>query len=319
MGPTQNEVHIDVGLSDASVFFRNGEFIAEDFLRTKMVGKVTDKIWVYGREAFNLLNDLRAPGTRGIKSDWSLSTISFTSAEHSQIGEIPDQVRDNADPPLSLEVDTTEIKTAQIQLRLEYDVAAMLTSTANYASGLYEDLSAAGNVQWSDSTSDPIGDIEAAKALVLENCGVEPNVAAGGHKVKIALKNHPKIVARFSFNGRDASTPVKVTDQMLADLFDLDEFMDAQGQYDTAPEGATGAFAFIWGNNFILSVRPAAIGVKTLAHSCIIRLRGYRLTESWYQQPESTTYVRVRDHYVPFLISNVAGFLFWGAELKRPS
>lgn len=310
MNPTQNEVHIDVGLSDASVFFRNQKFIAEDYLRTKMVGKISDKIWVYGREAFNLINDLRAPGTRGAETDWSLSTIAFTSAEHSQTGKIPDQARDNADAPLSLEVDTTEIETAKIQLRLEYDVAAALTSTANYAASLTEDLSAAGNLQWSDPNSDPIGDIEAAKALVLEACGAEPNVAAAGHKVKIALKNHPKIQARFSYNGRGAAEPVKVTDQMLADLFDFDEFMDAKGQWDTAPEASAGVFNYIWGNNFVMSVRPAAIGIKTLAHMAIIRLRGYRLTETWYQQPESTTFVRVRDHYVPFLISNVAGFLF---------
>lgn len=310
MGPTQNEVHIDVGLSDASVFYRNEKFIAEDYLRTKMVSKQTDKIWVYGREAFNLVNDLRAPGTRGAESDWTLSTINFTSLEHSQTTPIPDQARDNADAPLSLEVDATEIETAKIQLRLEYDVAVALTSTANYASALTEDLSAAGNLPWSDPNSDPIGDIEAAKALVLENCGMEPNVAAAGHKVKIALKSHPKIISRFSFNGRPAGDPVKVTDQMLADLFDLDEFYDAKGQWDTTPEGATGVFNYIWGNNLVLSVRPAAIGLKTLAHMCIIRLRGYRLTESWYQQPESSTFVRVRDHYVPFLISNLAGFLF---------
>lgn len=308
--PTQGEVHIDVGLSDASIMFRNQKFIAEDYLRTKPVSKVSDKIWQYGREAFNLVNDLRAPGTRGAESSWSLSKLAYTSAEHSQTDSIPDQVRSNEDAPLSLEVDTVEIKTAQIQLRLEYDTAAMLTATGNYASGLTEDLSAAGNLQWSDPNSDPIGDIEAAKALVLEACGAEPNVAAAGHKVKLALKNHPKIIARFSYNGRGGSEPVKVTDAMLADLFDLDEFMDAKGQYDTAPEGATGVFSFIWGNNLVLSVRPASIGLKTLAHAAIIRLRGYRLTETWYQQPESSTYVRVRDHYVPQLISNVAGFLF---------
>jgi hypothetical protein len=311
MGPTQGEVHIDVGLSDASIYFRNEEFIAEDFLRTKMVDKMSDKIWTYGREAFKLVNDLRAPGTRGVETTWSLSTISYQSDEHSQTGIVPDQARSNQDPPLSLEVDTTEIETAKIQLRLEFDTAAMLSNTANYAAGLSEDLSGAGNLQWSDPNSDPIGDIEAAKALVLEACGQEPNCAAMGHKVKLALKNHPKIIARFSYNGRGAGEPVKVTDQMLADLFDLDEIMDAKGQYDTSPDAVTGSFKFIWGNNFILSVRPASIGVKTLAHSCIVRVRGYRLTESWYQQPESSTYIRVRDHYVPFLISNVAGFLFY--------
>jgi len=308
--PTQNEVHIDVGLSDASIFFRNEEFIGEDYLRAKMVDKISDRIWVYGREAFQLVEDVRAPGTRGAETGWTLSTIPYVSQEHSQSTSIPDQARTNADAPLSLEVDATEIKTAQVQLRLEYDTASMLTTSGNYATGLSEDLSAAGNTPWSDPNSDPIGDIEAAKALVLEACGKEPNVAAAGHKVKLALKNHPKIIARFSYNGRPGDAPVKVTDQMLADLFDLDEFMDAKGQYDTAPEGTTGVFNFIWGNNLVLSVRPASIGLKTLAHASIIRVKGYRLTESWYQQPESATWIRVRDHYVPFLISNLAGFLF---------
>ncbi len=310
MGPTQGEVHINVGLSDVSIMFRNEQLVAEDFLRTKMVGKVSDVIWQYGREAFNLYNDLRAPGTRGIKTDWSLSTIPYVSKEHSQIGEITDQSRDNADAPLSLETDTTELKTAQIQLRLEFDAAQMLTNAANYASGLSEDLSAAGNIQWSDPNSDPIGDIEAAKALVLEASGQEPNVALFGHKVKIALKTHPKVKAGFAFNGAIAAEGTKITDEMLADLFDFDEVFDAKGQYNTQPDGATPVYNFIWGNNAILAVRPAAIGIKTLALACIIRLRGYRLTETWYQQPESTTYVRVRDHYVPFLISNVSGFLF---------
>jgi len=185
-----------------------------------------------------------------------------------------------------------------------------MTNTANYASGLSEDLSAAGNIQWSDPNSDPIGDIEAAKALVLEGCGAEPNVMALGHKVYIALKVHPKIKEHFAYNGRPAGVPVKVTPQMLADLFDFEEVFDAQGQWDTAAEAATGVFNFIWGNNAVLSVRPAAIGIKTLAHYAIIRLRGYRLTEQWYQQPESSTFVRVRDHYIPNLISNVAGFVF---------
>ena len=313
MAPTSNQVHIDVGLSDVSIKFRNGTFQAENFLRPKLVSKISDKIWVYGKENFNLVNDLRAPGTRGAKTDWSLSTIPYVSQEHSQIGDIPDENRDNADAPLSLEVDTTEMLTEKIQLRLEYDTAAIFTAAGSYDSSLYEDLSAGGNVQWSDPNSDPIGDIEAAKVLTMEACGKEPNVMLVGHKVKIALKNHPKIVARFSYNGRPSGEPVKVTDQMLADLFDLDEVLDASALVNSANETASTSLTYVWGNNAILAVRPESIGLKTLGLGAIIRMRGYRLTETWYQQPEKTTFVRVMDHYVPFPISKLAGFLFANA------
>ena len=172
-------------------------------------------------------------------------------------------------------------------------------------------MSAAGNLPWSDPASDPVGDIEAAKALVLEACGTEPNVALFGHKVKIALKSHPKIIERVKYGGMGFAG--KVTDAMLAELFDLDEVLDAKGVYNnTAVEGA-GPKAYIWGNNAILAVRPQSIGLKTLALGAIIRLRGYRLTETWYQQPESSTFIRVRDHYQPFSISKLAGFLFSNA------
>lgn len=311
MNPTTQQVHIDVGLSDASIRFRNGKFVAEDFLRAKPVDKISDKIWVYGKENFDLVNDLRAPGTRGAETDWSLSTIAYLTDEHSQTGKIPDQNRTNADPPLSLEIDTTEHETEKIQLRLEYDTATIFTNSAYYDSALYSDLSGAGLIQWSDPNSDPVGDIEAAKALVLEACGTEPNVMLLGHKVKIALKNHPKIIERVKYGGMGFAG--KVTDAMLAELFDLDEILDAKGVYNnTAVEGA-GPKAYIWGNNAILAVRPAAIGLKTLALGAIVRLRGYRLTETWYQQPESSTFVRVRDHYQPFSISKLAGYLFGNA------
>ena len=310
MQPNSNSVHIDVGLSDCSIRFRNGKFVAEDFLAVKPVDKISNKIWIYGKESFNLVNDVRSPGTRGAETDWSLSTIPYISTEHSQTGKIADEDRSNADAPLSLEVDTTEYLTEKIQLRLEYDTAAIFTSSTYYDSGLYEDLSAAGNVKWSDPNSDPIGDIEAAKLLVLEACGMEPNVMLLGHKVKIALKNHPKIIARFSYNGRGQSEPVKITDEMLAGLFDLDEVLDAKPIYNSAASGATQTLTFIWGNNAILAVRPAAFGIKTLALGALIRLRGYRLTETWRQVPEKADFIRVMDHYVPFSISKLAGYLF---------
>ena len=311
MMPSVNQVHIDVPLSDVSIKFRNNKFVAESLYPQKMVDKISNKYWVYGKENFDLASDIRAPGTRGVEIDWSLSTSSYLLAEHAQTHAIPDQVRDNADEPLQMNIDTTEFLTEKIQLRLEYDVAAIATATSSYASGQYVDLSGAGQTQWSDGSSDPVADVEAAKAVVLEACGMEPNVLLLGHKVKIALKTHPKIIERVKFGGMGQGA--LVTDDILAELFEVDEILDGKALYNTAVEGETRTLNYIWGNNVILAVKPSSMGVKVLSAGAVFRMKGYRLTETWRQQPESSDYVRVRDFYQPAVISTSAGYLFQNA------
>ena len=307
MMPSVNQVHIDAPLSDVSIKFRNSKFVAESLYPQKMVSKISDKYWVYGKENFDLASDLRAPGTRGVEIDWSVATDSYLLAEHSQTHSIPDQVRDNADEPLQMNIDSTEFLTEKIQMRLEYDVAAIATATASYDSTLRVDLSAAGQTQWSDGSSDPVADVESWKAAVLEACGLEPNVMLLGHKVKMALKVHPKIIERVKFGGMGQGA--LVTDAILAELFEMDEILDGKALYNTAVEGETRTLNFIWGNNVILAVKPASMGVKVLSSGCIFRMKGYRLTETWRQQPESSDYIRVRDMYQPKCISTLAGYL----------
>ena len=100
-----------------------------------------------------------------------------------------------------------------------------------------------------------------------------------------------------------------VTDAILAELFEFDEILDGKALYNTAVEGETRVLNYIWGNNVILAVKPASMGVKVLSSGCIFRMKGYRLTETWRQQPESSDYIRVRDFYQPKCISTLAGFL----------
>lgn len=314
MQPNRSQVHIDVGLSNVSIKYRNADWAAEKLAPAMLVGKDSNKYWVYGQENFDLSNDVRAPGTRGVSIDWTAAPYPYLVEEHSQLHPIPDEVRDDADEPLNMEIDTTEFLTERIGRRLEFDVAAIATATASYANSAavpnVSDLSATGNSKWSDyAASDPLIDVQNMKAIIHNASGSDANVLILGHKVFLALKQHPKIKDMIKYGGTPGA-PAKVTLQALAELFEVDEVVDAKALYNTAKEGATRTLSYIWGSNAVLAVRPPAMGLKVLTFMSIFRRKGWRKTETWRQDPERSDFIRVSDKYQPLAISNVAGGLF---------
>lgn len=308
MQPTRSSVHIDVGLSNVSIKFANAEFAAEKLAPPLLVGKDSNKYWVYGKENFDLAADIRAPGTRGVSVDWTAAPFPYLLAEHAQTHPIPDEVRDDADEPLNMEIDSTEFLTERIQRRLEFDTAAIACATGSYAAGNINNLSAK---KWSDyAASDPLKDIEDMKATIHAASGGSANVLILGHQVFTALKNHPKIKEMIKYGGSPGD-PAKVTADTLAKLFELDEVVDAKALYNSAKEGQTASLSYIWGSNAVLAVRPKAMGVKVLSFMSIFRRKGWRKTETWRQDPERSDFIRVSDKYQALPISNVAGGLFY--------
>lgn len=308
MQPTRSQVHIDVGLSNVSIKYRNADWAAEKLAPPLLVGKDSNKYWVYGQENFDLSDDIRAAGTRGVSIDWTAAPFPYLVVEHSQLHPIPDEVRDDADEPLNMEIDTTEYLTERIGRRLEFDVAAIATSSASYANSALVpnvvDLSA--SAKWSDyMASDPLKDVENMKAVIHAASGGDANVLILGHKVYTTLRNHPKIKEMIKYTQLG-----QVTLDLLAELFDVDEVVDAKALYNAAPEGETRDLRYIWGTNAVLAVRPPAMGIKVLTFMSIFRRKGWRKTETWRQDPERSDFIRVSDKYQPLPISNVAGGLF---------
>lgn len=313
--PTRSEVHIDVGLSNVSIKYRNADWAAEKLAPPLLVGKDSNKYWVYGQENFDLADDVRAPGTRGVSIDWTAAPFPYLVVEHAQTHPIPDEVRDDADEPLNMEIDSTEFLTERIGRRLEFDTATIATSAASYAnsSAVPNVVNLANSAKWSDyAGSDPLVDVANMKTIVHNASGSDPNVLVLGHKVFIALKNHPKIKEMLKYGGTPGA-PAKVTAQGLAELFEVDEVVDAKALYNTAKEGATRSLSYIWGSNAVLAVRPPAMGIKVLTFMSIFRRKGWRKTERWRQDPERSDFIRVSDKYQALSISNVAAGLFQNA------
>jgi hypothetical protein len=120
--------------------------------------------------------------------------------------------------------------------------------------------------QWDDYTnSTPIVDITNAKrAAKLASGGFRPNVMVVTEDVRDVLINHPDIIARIS-GGATTINPALVTDRMLAQVFDVEEFLVIGAVENTAADGATEVNAFVATKKAALYYRPVAPGLMVPA------------------------------------------------------
>jgi hypothetical protein len=109
--------------------------------------------------------------------------------------------------------------------------------------------SAGETKQWSDyASSDPIADIEAGKAEILGNTGMEANTLVLGYDVFKSLKNHPDLVDRIKYTSSQT-----ITTDMLAAMFDIPRVMVAKAVKATNNEGASEAYGFAFGKGALLT------------------------------------------------------------------
>lgn len=115
-------------------------------------------------------------------------------------------------------------------------------------------------LQWNLATSDPIADMERWKAQV-RAAGFDANVLAIGLDVWTALKNHPDIIDRYKYTTGGA----KVSEQAIAELFDLERIVVGRAIRNTAKRGQTATNASVIGKKAMLVHAPDAPGIEVPA------------------------------------------------------
>ena len=252
--PTLNQVHVDAILTNASVAYIQS---ADNFIATKVfpivpVDKQSDLYFKYTKEDwFRDDAKVRADGAEAAVSGYGLTTDNYYAQVYAVKKAIGDQLMANFDSPLDPLRDGAKF-TAQLMLnRLEAQFVTDFVTTSVWGTD-YEGVASSptGNqfIQWSDlANSDPIQNIEAAKAKILSTTGFEANKLVLGYDVYRVLRNHPDIIDRVKYTGRDVPDT-----QYLAQLFGLDEVLVAKAVKNTAAEGQTGSFSFSFGKSAIL-------------------------------------------------------------------
>ena len=94
------------------------------------------------------------------------------------------------------------------------------------------------------ANSDPVTFFSRLRNRMILSGLREPNKMVLGANAFVALTNNPSILERIKYQGSEAN-PANVTENVLAQLFGLDEIVVAKSVYNAAPYGAPDDIRFI--------------------------------------------------------------------------
>jgi len=272
--PNVNNVHIDAILTNISVAYiqNTANFIADQVFPTVPVDKKSNLYFKYTKDDwFRDEAQRRADGTASSGSGYGLTTDNYTADVYAFHKDIGDQTRANADNPLNPDMEATQFVTQRLLLRREVQWASDYftsgvwgttvtgTTTANNIGTIWNDYV----LSPTSYTSDPIAEVEIAKATILQTTGYEPNTFVLGYKVFQTLKNHPLLVDRYKYTQAGAI----VTEDLLAQLFGVDRVLVAKAVVNTGAEGNNAPgnenMNFVAGNSALLCYTAPNPGLMT--------------------------------------------------------
>lgn len=116
-----------------------------------------------------------------------------------------------------------------------------------------DDTNVSGNefIKFSNHNSDPIQFINTQKTAMHRQTGRTPNKLAIGANVFDSLCFHPAILERIKYGGTSAN-PANVTENVLAQLFGVEELVVLQSIYNQAKQGKDADMEFIGDPNALL-------------------------------------------------------------------
>jgi len=283
--------HIDKVLTNISVGWPNNGFVGEELFPSLTVLKQSDKYYVFGREAWKPEDDLRAPGTVANEVPGvALSLDAYYAQEHALQTPVTDEERKNVDSPLAPDRDATELITSKIMLGREVAMKNLVTTAANYASGLSTTL--VGTQQWSDYTnSDPIANMRAAKAAIHARIFVEPNVAVIPYQVMTVLEDHPDFIERIKYSERGI-----VTKELVASIIGVDKIIVPGAGINNAALGQAVSLGYLWGKDVIFAYVPPRPGLKVPAFGYEFTW-GQQYVDRWREAPRKSDLIRCQRSY----------------------
>lgn len=299
---------IDPVLTQVAQGYQNAQVVYPALFPIVPVGARGGKIIAFGREDFRLYNTGRTPGANTRRVNYGYQGASYALEQHALEGQVPFELLQDANAVPGIDMARVAVNKTQniVDLAAEKAAADLATNPANYAAGNKVTLS--GTSQWSDhANSDPVNDVETAKEAVRAKIGRRPNTMVIAAAVESQLRQHPKIIDRIKYTGRDVPTP-----ELLASLFGLNRVVVGDAVY----EDASGNLVDCWGTSVVLAYTEtgglADMGLPSYGYT--YRLRGYPIVETTYQDRNAKSWIYpVTDERAPVIAGADAGYLISGA------
>jgi len=254
--PVLSTIHVDAPLTNMTVarIQSADNFIAGSIFPIMPCEKRSNKYFVFDRGDFNRLEMRRgAPGRKAPSVGYRVSDDSYSCEKYHVRQPTPDEIQENADEPLDLKGRVkTKWLTLQMMLQMEtlffngfWGPSIWTTDWDGVSSG----ASTNEIVQWDQSGSTPLADVEALKFAVEALGAPTPNKLVVGARVHKVLMSHSDLIGRLQYS--TATTNAVVRGQMAA-LFGVAEYHVAKAVYNSAARGQTDSYSRIATDNDIL-------------------------------------------------------------------
>lgn len=266
-------------------------------------------IITFGREAFMLYASARSPGENTKRVQFGYAGSPFALLDYSLEAGLPIEIQQEQQSGANgwtIDGASSAIKNTSdiMALRLEYQQAQLARTYASYGGSNKVTLS--GTSQWSDfsGTSNPVSVVETAKEAVRAATGKRPNTCVMGAAVMAKLKQHPVIIDRTKYTGRDVATA-----DLIASLFGVERVLVGDAVYSN-DAGTT--LTDVWGKDVILAYTNTATvadaGAPTYGYT--YNLNGYPLVEEpYYDRNTKSWYFPVDRAEAPVIAGISAGYM----------
>ena len=303
---------IDPVLTNVAQGYKQSDFVGGALFPQVPVSLRAGKIITFGKEDFMLYATGRAPGENTKRIQFGYSGGNFALVDYSLEGAVPIEVyQEGSNGANGWSIDHMAMAIKKVSsimaLRLEYAQAQIARTAGSYGAGNKVTLS--GTSQWSDfsGTSDPIANIETAKEAIRAATGKRPNTVVMGAASMSKLRQHPKIVDRMKYTGRDVATA-----EILASLFGVDQVLVGDGIYASD----AGTFSDVWGKDVVVAYteRASLADMGTPTYGYTYNLNGYPIVEQpYFDRNAKSWFVPVTRAEAPVIAAPTAGYLITNA------
>lgn len=256
--PTISDVHIDAVLTNLSVRFtlQTDAFVSYKVFPKVNVQHRSGKFWTFDRSYF-LRSDaqLRAPGTESAGSGFVMGSDSYFCDVYAMHKDIDDQTRANADSQIRLDATSVEFVTQHLLQRREQAWVSQF-----FATGVWTTDVTPVN-KWDDyANGDPIADLRLAIMVMAETTGMKPNTLVLSPEVWNKIQDHPDLLERIKFTERGI-----VGTELLSSLIGIDKTYIPWAIKNTAAEGVTAVYDFIYPKGALLLYVPKSPGLDVVS------------------------------------------------------
>lgn len=150
-------------------------------------------------------------------------------------------------------------------LEREIEVATKLQTPGNWSTNYAGVASGPTGLQflrWDNASSDPVDDVETWREYLRLNFGIDPNTFVLPWPVLRKLKVSPAMIDRIKYGGT-MDRPTQVTEDQIRMLFGIDRIFVPKQTYNTAGEGLTASYSYIWSNTMWFGYVAPAPTIET--------------------------------------------------------